>query len=45
MDEHAPGSVENEDPLGEKLLELWSDVLHEIGSRLKVGSREDSRAL
>jgi hypothetical protein len=40
MDEHAPGPVEDEDPLGEETLELWSDVLHEIGSRLKVGSRK-----
>jgi hypothetical protein len=45
MDEHSPGPVEDEDPLGEKLLELCADVLHEIGSRLKVGSPKAPRAL
>ena len=30
MDEHAPGTVEHEDSLGEEFLELWADVLHEL---------------
>ncbi len=41
VDEHAPGPVEHEDPLGEKVSELSAGVLHEIGSRLK--SREPGR--
>ncbi len=45
VDEHAPRPVENEDSLGEKLLELFFDVLHEIGSRLKGREPEGSRAL
>ena len=35
VDEHTPGAVEDEDPLGEKVLELFADVLHEYGSRLQ----------
>ena len=45
VDEHAPGAVEHEDSLGEKLLELLADVLHEIDSRLKGREPEGSRAL
>ena len=32
VDEHAPRSVQHEDPLGEKLVEVSPDVLHEFGS-------------
>ena len=45
MDEHAPGAVEHEDSLGEEFLELWADVLHEVGSRLKGRELEGPRAL
>ena len=45
VDEHAPGSVEDEDPLGEKLFELCSRVLHENDSRLRGREPEGSLAL
>ena len=45
VDEHAPRPVEHEDSLGEECSELFSDVLHEIGSRLKGREPEGSRAL
>jgi hypothetical protein len=32
VDEHAPGSVEDENPVGEKVLELCAGVLHESAS-------------
>jgi hypothetical protein len=35
--------VIDEDLLGEKLLQLWSHVLHEIGSRLKGREPEGPR--
>jgi hypothetical protein len=43
MDEDAPGAVEDDDSLGEELSELFSCVLHEIGSRLKGREPEGSR--
>ena len=45
VDEHAPRAVEHKDSLGEEFTELFSDVLHEIGSRLKGREPEGSRAL
>jgi len=32
---HAPSAVEDEDSLGEELVELCAGVLHEVDSRLK----------
>jgi hypothetical protein len=45
VDEHAPGAVEDEDPLGEKLLELCANVFHENGSRLESREPEAREAL
>jgi hypothetical protein len=39
VDEHAPGAVEHEDSLGEKLLDLSANIAHKMGSGLKVRSR------
>jgi hypothetical protein len=41
--QHTPGPVEDEDPPGEELLELFADVLHDVGSRLR--GREPEKAL
>jgi hypothetical protein len=43
--EDSPGTVEDEVPLGEELLELWTDVCHEIGSRLESREPEAREAL
>ena len=43
MDEHAPGAVEDEDPLGEEGFELCADVLHDFGSRLERSGAGEAR--